>query len=110
MTVLEPFTPNPVNVSSGGNTTVDGSSSPNNKVMITSMGANFDAEVFIDAYDGSTWVETRQLGTEGGLSTLEADWDTQGNRILCVANERRLRIENVGTTSGNISFEGDILE
>jgi hypothetical protein len=110
MTVLQPFTPSPVSVAGGSNVSIDGSSVSTDKVLVTSMGAKFDAEVFIDAYDGSTWVETRQLGTEDGTETLQADWDTQGNRILCVANERRLRIENVSSSSGQFSAEGDVLE
>jgi hypothetical protein len=110
MTVLQPFTPSPVSVASGSNVTIDGSSVSTNKVLVTSMGAKFDAEVFIDAYDGATWQETRQLAASDGSTTLTADWDTQANRILCVANERRLRIENVDTASGQFSAEGDVLE
>ena len=110
MSALNPYTPAPQSVDSDENVAIDGSDTPDGKVLVTSFGGKFDAEVFIDAHDGTEWIETRQLGTKDGDSTLTADWDTQGNRILCVENERRVRIENVDSESGQFSVEGDILE
>jgi hypothetical protein len=107
MALNDPYLPDPVNVSSGGNTTFDGSTAGTNTAYVLSLSGNFDAEIYLEAWDGSAWQEVTQLTDDAGNTTLSAGWHTQYNKIPVSTNARRIRIENVDTSSGWVAVEGD---
>lgn len=106
---IDKFTPDPIEVTSGNTTTIDGTNSSTNSAIIATLVGGFDAQIFYEAYDSSTgtWQEIALIGTDGGQDTFTADWSTQGNRWMVSDQERRLRIENVDSGSGFVAVDGD---
>jgi len=103
----DPYLPDPVDVADASNATFDGSDSETNAAIISGAMAKFDATVFIDAWDGTTWQEVTQLSDANGNATFSADWHTQFNRVYVAVDERRLRIENGSGASGWCAVDGD---
>ena len=103
----DPFLPDPVNVAAGANATFDGTDAETDVAVISGAMATFDAEVHIDAWDGTEWQEVTQLADAEGNATFTANWHTQLNRLFAGTNRRRVRIENVGSASGFCAVEGD---
>ena len=103
----DPFLPDPVDVASSANATFDGSDAETDVAIISGAMATFDAEVFIDAWDGTEWQEVTQLADAEGNATFTANWHTQFNRVYAGTERRRFRIENVGDSSGFCAVEGD---
>lgn len=101
------YTPTPVSVASGGSTTFDGSSSSTNEAVVTSVVGAFDAEIYYEAYDGTAWQEISPIPDSSGNVTYGSPFHSQGNRVLIVSGERRIRIDNVDTASGYIALDGD---
>ena len=85
----------------------DATDAGTNVAIVSGAMATFDAELYIDAWDGSTWQEVTQLSDDSGNATFSADWHTQFNRIYIGVDERRLRIENVDSSAGWTAVEGD---
>lgn len=107
MALNDPYLPDPVNVSNGANTTFDATDAATDVAILSGAMATFDAQVFIDAWDGTTWQQVTQLTDANGNATFSAGWHTQFNRIYLGVDERRIRIENVDGTSGWTAVEGD---
>ena len=103
----DPYLPAPVNVADGSNATFDGSASSTDAAFISGAMGKFDATVYIDAWDGSTWQEVTQLTDASGNKTFSADWHTQFNRVYVAVDDRRLRIENGSGASGWAAVDGD---
>ena len=103
----DPFLPDPVDVASSANATFDGSDAETDVAIISGAMATFDAEVFIDAWDGTEWQEVTQLADAEGNVTFSGSWHTQFNRVYAGTERRRFRIENVDTDSGFCAVEGD---
>ena len=103
----DPFLPDPVEVASSENATFDGTDAETDVAIISGAMATFDAEVFIDAWDGTEWQEVTQLADAEGNATFSGSWHTQFNRVYAGTERRRFRIENVDTESGFCAVEGD---
>ena len=103
----DPFLPDPVDVASSANATFDGTDAETDVAIISGAMATFDAEIFIDAWDGTEWQEVTQLADANDNATFSANWHTQFNRVYAGTNRRRVRIENVDTESGFCAVEGD---
>lgn len=103
----DPYLPATVNVTSGGNTTFDGTASATDTAIMSGAMATFDAQIFIEAFDGTAWQTVTQLSDANGNATFAANWHTQFNRVYLSTNDRRVRIENVDSVSGYVAIEGD---
>ena len=103
----DPFLPDPVDVADAANATFDGTDAATDVAIVSGAMATFDAEVFIDAWDGTEWQEVTQLADADGNATFSASWHTQFNRVYVGADRRRVRIENVSDASGWCAVEGD---
>jgi len=103
----DPYLPAPANPASSTSVTFDGSTSSTGTAIVSGLAGNFDAEIYLEAYDGSSWQEVSQLETDTGTLTFGADWSTQFNRLMVSQNDRRIRIDNVDSTSGWVAIDGD---
>ena len=103
----DPYLPDPVDVADGANATFDGTDAETDVAIVSGAMATFDAEVFIDAWDGTEWQEVTQLADANGDATFSANWHTQFNRVYVGTDRRRVRIENVSGASGWCAVEGD---
>lgn len=101
------YTPTPVSVDSGGSTTFDGSGSSTNEAVVTSVVGAFDAEIYYEAYDGTAWQEISPIPDSAENVTYGSPFHSQGNRVLIVSGQRRIRIDNVDASSGYIALDGD---
>lgn len=79
----------------------DGSASSSNAAIINSITADVDIDVFYEGSDdgGSTWG-----GAEADSFTAPAH--SQLNDLKVEQNKRRVRIENVDTSSGTVVVSG----
>lgn len=107
--MVTPYTPSHATVASGGSVTFDGAGSGTNQAIIVSMAGDFDAEIFYEASDdgGTSWAQIAQMATDSGDVTFTADWHSQGNRLMVVSGERRIRVDNVDTADGVVAVDGD---
>ena len=103
----DPYLPDPVDVADSANATFDGTDAETDVAIVSGAMATFDAEVFIDAWDGTEWQEVTQLADAEGNATFSGPWHTQFNRVYAGTERRRFRIENVDTDSGFCAVEGD---
>ena len=103
----DPFLPDPVDVAESANATFDGTDAETDVAIISGAMATFDATVHIDAWDGTEWQEVAQLADADDNETFSASWHTQFNRVYVGTDRRRVRIENVESTSGWCAVEGD---
>ena len=103
----DPFLPDPVDVAASANATFDGTDAATDVAIVSGAMATFDAEVFIDAWDGTEWQVVTQLADAEGNATFSANWHTQFNRVYVGTDRRRVRIENVSDSSGFCAVEGD---
>lgn len=105
----DPYLPNAVNVSSGSSATFDGSDGGTNAAIISGIYGEVDSEIFLeDSSDsGATWDHITKFDDEDGGTTFTANYSTQFNRIMVEENNRRIRVENVDTTFGNVTVDGD---
>jgi len=103
----DPYTPSPVQVSSSGTTTFDGSAAATGTAIVSGLFGSFDAELRYQAYDGSSWQTVALLTDDAGNTTFSADWSTQFNRLMVSANDRRIEVSNVDSSSGYVAIDGD---
>ena len=103
----DPYLPTTANVTAGSNTTFDGSASSTDTAIMSGAMATFDAEIYIEAYDGDVWQTVTQLADADGDTTFSENWHTQFNRVYLSTNDRRVRVENVGDSDGYVAVEGD---
>ena len=103
----DPYLPDPVDVADESNATFDGTDADTDVAIVSGAMATFDAEVFIDAWDGTEWQEVTQLADADGNATFSGAWHTQFNRVYVGTDRRRVRIENVSDSSGFCAVEGD---
>lgn len=101
------YTPSPVSVASSGSTTFDGSTSSTGEAVVTSVVSAVDAEIYYEAFDGSTWQEITPIPDDAGNVTQTGPFHSQGNRLLVVSGQRRIRIDNVDSASGYVAIDGD---
>lgn len=112
MAANDPYTPDPVELdTSGGATTTtnfDGSGSSTNAAIVTGLMGTLDCEVYLEAWDGSSWQVVAQLTDDQGNTTFSADWHSQFNRLVVATDARRIRIDSVDSSSGGwVAVEGD---
>ena len=103
----DPYLPDPVDVAASENATFDGTDAETDVAIVSGAMATFDAEVYIDAWDGTEWQEVTQLADADGNETFSGSWHTQFNRVYAGTDRRRVRIENVSDSSGFCAVEGD---
>lgn len=105
----DPYLPDAVSVANGSNTTFDASSSGTGTAIASGLYGTFDAEIYLeDSPDGgTTWNTVSQFADDAGNTTFTAQWATQFNRVMIEGSKRRLRIENVGSSSGYVALDGD---
>ena len=105
----DPFTPDHSTVADGANTTFDGSSGETNAAIISGLYGNFNAEIYLEDSDdgGTSWTQITQFTDDEGDLTFADNWATQFNRLMVKQNERRIRIENVDSESGEVTVDGD---
>jgi len=103
----DPYLPSPVNVSADGSTTFDGTGGSTNTAIINQISGTFDAELIVEAYDGTNWQDVGKLEDPDGNTTFTADWHTQFNRIIVSQNDRRLKISDVNSQGGWCAVDGD---
>lgn len=105
------YDPDYASVSSSGTITFDGSASSTDAAVITSLSGDFDANIFVERSNdgGSTWQQTTILENDAGNTTFGANWHSQGNRIIVAVGKRRIKIENIDSTSGFTEAVGDEL-
>jgi hypothetical protein len=107
MAANDPYIPDPVQVSNGASTTFDGTASETDTAIVSTLSGNFDAQIFLEAWDGNAWQEVAQFAAADGNNTFSADWNTQFNRQYVEVDGRRIRIDNVDSASGWVAVEGD---
>jgi len=109
----DPFTTAAFDVADTGTFVVDGSASSTGAAIVSGIGGNADAEIRLQAYDGSAWVTTALLSDASGNDTFTADWHTQFNRVLVngggspTSGDQRLEVTNVSGGLGDFSADGD---
>ena len=103
----DPYLPDPVDVADGANATFDGTDAETDVAIVSGAMATFDAEIYIEAYDGDVWQTVTQLADADGDTTFSENWHTQFNRVYLSTNDRRVRVENVGDSDGYVAVEGD---
>jgi len=83
------------------------------RARVSGIGGNADAEIRLQAYDGTAWVTTALLSDASGNNTFTADWHTQFNRVLVngggspTTGDQRLEVTNVSGATGDFSADGD---
>lgn len=91
----------------------DGSDSDTGAAIISGIAGNGDAEIRIQAYNGTSWVTTTLLADDSGSTTFSNNWHTQFNRLLVngggspVSGDIRVQITNVSGASIDVSADGD---
>ena len=105
----DPYIPDFLSIASSGSDNFDGSASSTDAAIISGVMGTADAELYIEASNdgGSSWSTVTQLTDTDGATTFTADWHTQYNRLMVKVNTRRLRIDNVDSSSGNFAVDGD---
>lgn len=109
----DPFTTAAFGVADTNTFVIDGSASSTGAAIISGLSGNGDAQIRVQAYDGSAWVTTTKLTDANGNSTFSADWHTQFNRIMVngggspSAGDQRLEVTNVSGGSADYSADGD---
>lgn len=106
---MELYKPDFKTVASGDSIYFDGSASSTNEAIISTISGNFDARIFIERSNdgGTSWTECTQLADADGSNNFTAQWHTQGNREMLSVGNRRIRIDNVDTVSGEVEAIGD---
>lgn len=113
MAANDPFSTAAFEVADAGTFIIDGSDSSTGAAIVSGVGGNGDAQIRLQAYDGTAWVTTAQLDDANGNVTFTADWHTQFNRIMVngggspTANDQRLEVTNVSGGTADFSADGD---
>ncbi len=109
----DPFTTAAFGVADTNTFIIDGSSSSTGAAIVSGVSGNEQAELRIQAYNGTSWVTVATLEDSSGSTSFSAPWHTQFNRIVVngggspSSGDQRIEVTNVSGNAGDFSADGD---